>query len=390
MTRARAALAACVLACGVLAPAAFAEEALPPQEAGPVRIDVAVDKRDVTIGDPIVVTVRLTHPEDVRVGAFDPERSLGDLALLDRRAPEPEKLPDGRIRETRILRVARYETGPATIPSFEAVFTGPDGKEARVATPSAAVTVSSVLAEGDTGPADIKKPAEMPERVLWPFAVAAAALALALGLWMWSRFRARRAQVAAPPEPAAPPRPPHEIAYGEMQRLLASGLLEKGRIKEFYIELAEIMKRYLEARFGVDTFERTTSEILEALRLARLPVRGMTSTSRAMATRRSSGPTSRTSTLASSGGRTSTRTWAPGSAMVTRRGASSRCRRARGSTRRSCPGSISRTCCRSSVTSTARRARSGRCRRSTTSSPSTASRPRCASRWRTGRPGARA
>lgn len=279
MTRARAALAAGVLVFGVLAPAAFAEEALPPQEAGPVRIDVAVDKRDVTIGDPIVVTVRLTHPENVKVSEFDPERSLGDLALLDRRAPEPEKLPDGRIRETRILRVARYETGPATIPSFEAVFTGPDGKEARVATPSAAVTVSSVLAEGDTGPADIKKPAEMPERVLWPFAVAAAALALALGLWMWSRFRARRAQVAAPPEPAAPPRPPHEIAYGEMQRLLASGLLEKGRIKEFYIELAEIMKRYLEARFGVDTFERTTSEILEALRLARLPVRGMTSTS---------------------------------------------------------------------------------------------------------------
>src|SRR6185295_3317925 len=76
-----------------------------------------------------------------------------------------------------------------------------------------------------------------------------------------------------------PPRPPHEIAYGEMQRLLSSGLLEKGRLKEFYIELAEIMKRYLEVRFGVDTFERTTWEILEALRLARMPVRGLTSTS---------------------------------------------------------------------------------------------------------------
>ncbi|MEK7798580.1 MAG: hypothetical protein AAB297_02025, partial [Acidobacteriota bacterium] len=59
---------------------------------------------------------------------------------------------------------------------------------------------------------------------------------------------------------------------------LSAGLLEKGRLKEFYIELAEIMKRYLTARFGVDTFERTTSEILEALRLARLPVRGMTAT----------------------------------------------------------------------------------------------------------------
>jgi hypothetical protein len=269
---------ACVFALWAGAGRVVGEEPAPPQESGPVRIDVAVDRTEVTIGDPIAVTVRLTHPEKVRITMFDPERSLGDLALLDRRGGEPEKLPDGRIRETRVLRVARYETGPATIPSFEAAFIGPDGKEGRVASNPMAFTVASILAEGDKGPADIKKPAEMPERALWPFAVAAGVLAVALALWLWRRRRARRAQVSAPPEPAAPPRPPHEIAYAELQRLLSSGLLEKGRLKEFYIELAEIMKRYLEVRFGVDTFERTTSEILEALRLARLPVRGMAST----------------------------------------------------------------------------------------------------------------
>jgi hypothetical protein len=269
---------ACACALWAGAEGVVAEEPGPPQEAGQVRIDVAVDRTEVTIGDPIAVTVRLTHPENVRITTFDPERSLGELALLDRGEGKPEKLPDGRIRETRILRVARYETGPAEIPSFGAEFVGADGKQGRVASRPMAFTVSSVLAEGDKGPADIKKPATMQERALWPFAVAAAVLAVALALWLRRRWRARRAQVVAPPEPAAPPRPPHEIAYAELERLLSSGLLEKGRLKEFYIELAEIMKRYLEVRFGVDTFERTTSEILEALRLARLPVRGMAST----------------------------------------------------------------------------------------------------------------
>ena len=50
-------------------------------------------------------------------------------------------------------------------------------------------------------------------------------------------------------------------------------------MKQFYIELAEILRRYVAARFGVDTFERTTAEILEALRLARLPTKGMALTS---------------------------------------------------------------------------------------------------------------
>src|SRR5262249_30063893 len=62
----------------------------------------------------------------------------------------------------------------------------------------------------------------------------------------------------------------------ELGALLASGLLEKGRVKEFYIELAEILKRYLGARFGVDTFERTSAEILETLRGVRLPVKSLT------------------------------------------------------------------------------------------------------------------
>lgn len=282
MRRARAGFLAVVAAgAWVSAPGeggARAQEPAPPEEAGPVRIEVSADRTNVTVGDPVAVSVRLVHPADVRITTFDPERSLGDIALLDRRSGEPLQLPDGRLQETRILRVARYETGPAEIPSFEAVFVDAAGKEGRVASRPLAITVSSVLAEGDTGPADINKPAEMPERALWPWITAAALAAAALALWLRQRGKARRAATSAPPAPAAPPRPPHETAYAELERLLSSGLLEKGRLKEFYIELAEIMKRYLTVRFGVDTFERTTSEILEALGLARLPVRGMTAT----------------------------------------------------------------------------------------------------------------
>jgi hypothetical protein len=248
-----------------------------PAQAGPVKIEVASDRRTVTVGDPITVTVRLVHPPDVRVSSFQPERFLGDLTLLERKAGETKTLPDGRLEETRVLRVTRYQLGPSRIPSIEADFTDAAGKEGKVATPSLAFTVGSILSEGDTRQADIKNPAVMAVPSIWPWIVAAVVAAAIAAGWMWRRRAGRaRPQAAAP---AAPPRPAHEEAYAELERLLSSGILEAGRVKEFYIELAEILRRYVAARFGVETFERTTSEILESLRLARLPAKGMALTS---------------------------------------------------------------------------------------------------------------
>ena len=244
-----------------------------PAQAGGVRIEVEADRKTVTVGDPITITIRLFHPPEVRITSFEPERFLGDLALLERKTGETKTLQDGRVQESRVLRVARYKIGASRVPSIEASFVDAAGKEGKVATPPVPFAVGSILQEGDTRTADIKNPAVMTVRRLWPFILAAAAAIVLAAVWMWRR-RSRRALPRAE-APAAAPRPAHEVAYAEMERLLSSGLLESGQVKRFYIELAEILRRYVEARFGVETFERTTAEIMEALRLARLPMKGM-------------------------------------------------------------------------------------------------------------------
>jgi len=248
-----------------------------PARSGQVEIGITVDRRNVSIGDPVAIAIRLVHPADVRVTSFDTERPLAGMALLDRRSGEPEKLPDGRLQETHLLRVARYEVGQTQIPSFEATFVDAGGKEGKVATEPVPISVTTILAQGDSRPADIKSPAVMPERPLWPWLSAAAVVAAVIAFWLLRRRRARPIEGVAA-APTGPPRPAHETAYAELERLLSSGLLDKGQVKRFYIELAEILKRYFAARFGVDTFERTTSEILEALRLVRLPVHALTAT----------------------------------------------------------------------------------------------------------------
>jgi hypothetical protein len=238
---------------------------------GDVRLDVSADRSTATVGDPITLRVRLTYPHGTTIRSFAPERSLHDLTLLDRAVQPAKPLPDGRIEEVRTLKVAAYKVGSLDVPSMEATFVDDTGQEGKVTSAPVALRVESVLAPGESQPADIKPQAGMPESRLGFFLLLGLA-ALLIAVWAFWRRRARAPEptVAAP---VVPPRPPHETAYAELERLLSSGWLEQGRLKELYIELAEILKRYLEARFGIDTFERTSSEILEALRLARVPVK---------------------------------------------------------------------------------------------------------------------
>jgi hypothetical protein len=237
---------------------------------GAVRLEVEADRTAITVGDPIVLTIRLTRPAGTRITSFSPEAAFDPAMLLGSAGRPPETLEDGSVRETRTLRVTGYKPGDGEIPALVASYVDESGRPGEATSAAIPFVIASVLEAGDAQPADIKPPARMPERPLWPWVLALLGL-LGAGAWLW--WRRRRRPDAPIDAPATPPLPPHEQAYAELERLLSSGLLEKGRVKEFYIELAEILRRYLAGRYGIETFDRTTFEILEALRAARLPVR---------------------------------------------------------------------------------------------------------------------
>ena len=56
-----------------------------------------------------------------------------------------------------------------------------------------------------------------------------------------------------------------------MRSLRDSDLLEKGEIKQYYIEVSEIIRQYIEGRYFIIAMEMTTTEVLEGLTGAELP-----------------------------------------------------------------------------------------------------------------------
>ena len=62
-----------------------------------------------------------------------------------------------------------------------------------------------------------------------------------------------------------------EIAREAVERLLARKLVEQGHFKQFYLELSEIVKRFLGSNLGVHSLERTTEEFTRDLRGVSVP-----------------------------------------------------------------------------------------------------------------------
>ena len=110
---------------------------------------------------------------------------------------------------------------------------------------------------------DIKPPARA-RPALWPWLLLAALLA---GLWYWNKRRGlRRSEPQTAQGLGLDRRPPEVIAEEELARLEAAGLWQQGRRKEFYIELTDILRRYLERRYGFAATRATSMEIFRRLR----------------------------------------------------------------------------------------------------------------------------
>lgn len=60
----------------------------------------------------------------------------------------------------------------------------------------------------------------------------------------------------------APPTPAHIIAYEALSALEKKDYIRKGQTKAYYIELSDIVRRYLENRFNIRAPEMTTEEFL--------------------------------------------------------------------------------------------------------------------------------
>jgi BatD DUF11 like domain len=231
------------------------------------RIRAEVDTTRATVGDRITLTVTVDHPAGSRV-TWPDSLDLKPFDVLEAHTSPDERRGDTLSTTARIT-VAAFQLGDLEIPSLKVTVHGPDDAVDTLATDAFGIRVVSVGADKGGDIRDIRGPMSIPLSVLrialWGLAVVAVALA---GWWINRRRLGRRRTPVPVAAPAAPARPPHEVALEALARLEASPLLERGQVKEYHVEASDILRTYVRGRFGVDAPEMTTDEALEGLRRA--------------------------------------------------------------------------------------------------------------------------
>ncbi len=87
-------------------------------------------------------------------------------------------------------------------------------------------------------------------------------LIIAGGVWTWLVMKKKVSMpLAHKPKPVSP----YEAAIAGLEQLKEEHLCENGREKEYYTRLTDILRRYLDGRFGINAMEMTSSQILRAL-----------------------------------------------------------------------------------------------------------------------------
>jgi len=236
-------------------------------ERGPITAVVRVDKGEVTIADRVNLSIEVRAKEDYEVELPPVGDKLEQFGIVDYRTDQPQLVGTNEVVTRRSYVLEPFLSGDYTIRPFKVTFrkkTEAADVRHELETAEVTVKVTSLLPETikELQIKDIVPPVRLPG--IWNstllIAVVLGVILLLMAVVI-TVFLMRRGRGIA----AAQVVPAHELAYRRLQELVDEDLIGKGEIKLFYQRISDILRHYIEDRFGLRAPEQTTEEFLGTL-----------------------------------------------------------------------------------------------------------------------------
>ena len=228
-----------------------------------VRTSFTADRSELTVGDVAILSLVVSHPEDLVVVLQRLDREWGPFEVQAQTSVQTTSLNNGVKTIAKQFRVALFAPGAFETPDLPISIRNTDGSVEQVYPDPVELTVLSVLPGPNEELKDIRPPADL-STPLWerPLVLALLGLAVvgasgAVGYYIYRRSRAQAS--AAGPETDT--RKPWEVAHQELDRIGRLDLLETGDLKGHYTLVAVALRMYLGATYLMEVGQADASDM---------------------------------------------------------------------------------------------------------------------------------
>jgi hypothetical protein len=234
-------------------------------ESGPIRLTAEVQPVRPRLSDSPTLTLTIDYEEGVTVEKPQFGTSIGKFTISDLREPL-SKTNNGRVIVQQLYTLEPTEVGRLRIDPIAVSYADRrpkgDNREHTIETEPLLIEVTSLLGDKTPTLSDLHGPAAPVALRSRPYAWLWAILAVVLvvvAVMTWRKRHTHREKVVAMKILT-----PEDLATGELDKLVASGLAVSD-IKQFYVELTAIVRRYIERTTGIRAPEQTTEEFLREI-----------------------------------------------------------------------------------------------------------------------------
>jgi len=232
-----------------------------------IEVNASVDKDHIVIGDWINLDLSVKYPKDINVIWPKLEDVIGSFEIVMRDSLPKTEEKKGYKTEFLSALVSVYDSGYYEIPAIQFLYYSTlDTVQQSIFTNPIGIHVNTLEVDTLLPIKDIKDVIDIPIPLLKIFRYICLVIFVFLLIYsIWEYFTRNKRAVKIVVEEKKPEVPPHEIAYTELELLNDKKLWQQGLVKEYYTEVTDIVRRYIENRYSISALEMSTSEIIDSI-----------------------------------------------------------------------------------------------------------------------------
>ena len=235
--------------------------------AGHTIVSAKLDNERVMMGKTVNLHINIIQDADVEgiiINTNSPK--LGEIDIVGSSNIQTKDADNNRKEVTQTLTLQPFEPGAYELPPIQYKV-----GQATISSNKLQLLVDSIQVDTNGPIKDYKPPISVPSKIIdyipnfianywWAWLAGIALLAfLIFAYFKWFK------KGINPLKPTKKRLPPYEEAMKAFSKLRNRKLWQNGQEKEYFSQLTDILRVYIERRFGINAVEMTSSEIMESI-----------------------------------------------------------------------------------------------------------------------------